>query len=119
MRVEVIKAALQLTPQQAQLWPPVEEAIRARAMSRRARLAKFLAEGPRERTPIEFMQQRADVLAQRATNLKKLADAWQPLYATLDDRQKLRLGVLAVYALREMRSAVESRVQAMHEDDED
>ena len=42
-------------------------------------------------------------------NLKKLADAWQPLYASLDDNQKARLRFLAVYVLREMRDAVESR----------
>jgi hypothetical protein len=55
-----------------------------------------MADGPRERTPVELMRERADVLAQRAANLKKLADAWQPLYATLDERQMLRLGVLAM-----------------------
>jgi hypothetical protein len=43
-----------------------------------------MADGPRERTPVELMRERADVLAQRAANLKKLADAWQPLYATLE-----------------------------------
>jgi hypothetical protein len=38
-----------------------------------------------------------------------LADAWQPLYNSLDDRQKLRLRFLALVALREMRDAVEAR----------
>jgi hypothetical protein len=77
-----------------------------------------MADGPRERTPVELMRERADVLAQRAANLKKLADAWQPLYATLDERQKLRLGVLAMRFVNER--AIESRVRAMHdEDDED
>jgi hypothetical protein len=30
--------------------------------------------------PIEGLRERADALAQRAAGLKKLADAWQPLY---------------------------------------
>src|SRR4051794_1051494 len=39
IRVGVIKAALQLTPEQEKLWPAVEEAIRARAETRYRRLA--------------------------------------------------------------------------------
>src|SRR5262245_41321081 len=38
-RIEVIKFALALTPEQARLWPPVEEAIRARLTARHQRLA--------------------------------------------------------------------------------
>ena len=37
-RVAIIKAALQLTPDQEKLWPPVEDAIRARAKNRQARM---------------------------------------------------------------------------------
>ena len=47
-----------------------------------------------------------------AALLKKHADAWQPLYATLDERQKLRLAVLAVYGLRHL-------MYALDEDEED
>ena len=35
-RVAMIKAALQLTPDQEKYWPPVEEAIRARAKNRQS-----------------------------------------------------------------------------------
>src|SRR6478609_7463506 len=41
IRVGVIKAALQLTPDQEKLWPAVEEAIRARAETRYRRLASL------------------------------------------------------------------------------
>ena len=58
------------------------------------------------------------MLAQRAAGLKKLADAWQPLYASLNDAQKERLRFLAVYVLQEMRDAVESR-RMQSEDEED
>src|SRR3954454_2292863 len=110
-RIELIKLALQLKPDQEKYWPPVEEAIRARGMARRQRLVNLVARasGQREFNPVELLRDRADALATRAANLKKLADAWQPLYASLDDNQKARLRFLAVYVLREMRDAAESR----------
>jgi hypothetical protein len=40
MRVDLVKAALQLTPEQEKLWPPVESAIRQGADDRKARIAK-------------------------------------------------------------------------------
>jgi hypothetical protein len=102
---------LQLKPDQEKYWPAVEEAIRARAMARRQRLVNLVARatGQREFNPVELLRDRADALATRAANLKKLADAWQPLYASLDDNQKARLRLLTVYVLREMRDAAESR----------
>ena len=41
LRIDLIKAALQLTPEQTKYWPTVENAIRARAQNRQARLAKI------------------------------------------------------------------------------
>jgi hypothetical protein len=38
-RIGIVKAALQLTTEQEKLWPPVEEAIRARADARYQRVA--------------------------------------------------------------------------------
>lgn len=119
-RIEIVKFALQLTPAQEKYWPAIEEAIRARGESRRARLARLasLANDPRERNAIELLRERADGLAQRAASLKKLVDAWQPLYDTLDDRQKLRLRFLAVVVLREIRDAAESRMMQTDDDDD-
>jgi hypothetical protein len=110
-RIELVRFALQLKPDQEKSWPAVEEAIRARAMARRQRLVNLVARasGQREFNPVELLRDRADALATRAANLKKLADAWQPLYASLDDNQKARLRLLTVYVLREMRDAAESR----------
>jgi hypothetical protein len=59
--------------------------------------------------PIQFLNRRADILAQRSASLKKLADAWQPLYQTLQPDQKLRMRVLVVDALRDLRDAVQDR----------
>ena len=119
-RIEIVKFALQLTPAQEKYWPAVEEAIRARGESRRARLARLasLVNDPRERNAIELLRERADGLAQRAASLRKLVDAWQPLYDSLDERQKLRLRFLTVVVLREIRDAVESRMMQTDDDDD-
>jgi len=122
-RIEVIKVAIGLTPDQAKLWPAVEDAIRARLTERHARLVKLAARAKADEVvnPIELLRHRADALTQRAAALKKLADAWQPLFATLDENQKLRLKFLAVYVLREMRDAAEARrvmSEDEHEDDD-
>jgi hypothetical protein len=128
-RIKIVKAALQLTPDQEKYWPPIEEAIRVRAQDRQARIAtaaermrelrdRSRIEVLRDRNPIEFMKRRADRLVQRAADLNRLADAWQPLYQTLDPEQKRRMAFLAIFAVREMRDAVEER-RVRSEDDND
>ncbi|MBZ6075747.1 Spy/CpxP family protein refolding chaperone [Microvirga puerhi] len=119
LRVGVIKAALQLTPEQEKLWPAVEEAIRARAETRYRRLAALDARMGqwREIDPVQFYRQRADVLAERAAGLKKLADAWQPLYQSLTPDQKTRLRLVTVRALEGFRTALDNR--RMDADDEE
>jgi len=117
-RIDAVKAALQLTPEQAKLWPPVEEAIRTRGQARYLRLQALMQPGGEHETVIELLRHRADGLAQRSGELKRLADAWQPLYQTLDEAQKLRLRILAIYALREMRDTIESE-QMQYFDEED
>ena len=72
----------------------------------------------RERNPVEFLERRADALAQRAGDLKRLADAWKPLYQTLDADQKRRMAVLTIFVFREMRNTVEQR-RLQSEDNED
>jgi len=127
LRIDLVKAALQLTPDQMKYWPAVENAIRNRAQDRQARIAKIaetvgskVDEGPseilRNRDPINFMQRRADALAQRATNLKNLANAWQPLYQTLSQEQKQRMAALTLFVLRDVSDVIEER-RALSDDD--
>jgi hypothetical protein len=124
-----VKAALQLTPDQEKSWPAVEAAIRSRAKDRQARVAADAArlnelrersaiEVIRDRDPVAFLHRRADALAQRAADLKKVADAWEPLYQTLSQDQKRRMAALTVFVLREMRNAVEQRRLQSEDDDE-
>ena len=120
-RIAVAKFSLQMTPEQEKLWPVVEEAIRSRAAGRQARLAeresranelrdRNAVEILRDRNPIDFMLRRADALTQRAADIRRLADAWQPLYQTLTPDQRRRLGVVAIVVFREMRDEVEQRL---------
>ena len=119
IRVGVIKAALQLTPEQEKLWPAVDEAIRARAETRYRRLAalKERLDQQRDIDPVQLYRQRADVLADHAAGLRKLADAWQPLYQSLTPDQKTRLGIVTVHAIEGLRTALENR--RMDLDDEE
>lgn len=128
MRIDLTKAALQLTPEQEKLWPPVESAIRARAEDRRARVAKISetvgrradenrVEALRNRDPIAFLQRRSEALAQRSADLDKLAEAWQPLYKTLSSEQRQRMAALAVLVLHDMSDVVERRRAQMEDED--
>ena len=129
MRVDLVKAALQLTPEQEKLWPPVESAIRANAEDRRARIAKIQetvgvrgdrsrADVLRNRDPIAFLQRRSQALAQRSADLDRLAEAWQPLYQTLNPEQRQRMAALAIFVVREMSDVVDRR-RAQSEENED
>jgi hypothetical protein len=129
LRIDLVKAALQLTPDQEKYWPAVESAIRARAEDRRARLAKIgetvgrradqnSVEVIRNRDPIAFLQRRSEALAQRSADLDKLAEAWQPLYKTLSPEQRQRMAAVAIFVLNDMSDAVERR-RAQAAEDED
>jgi hypothetical protein len=128
LRIDLVKAALQLTPEQQKYWPAIESAIRARAQNRQARLAQIVettgkradestVEAWRNRDAVAFLNRRADALAQRSADLKKLADAWQPLYQTLSPEQKQRMGALTIFVLRDMSDVVEQR-RAQSEDED-
>jgi hypothetical protein len=130
MRVDLVKAALQLTPEQEKYWPAVETAIRAGAEDRKARIAKIQEtvgiradqsriEVMRNRDPIAFLQRRSQALAQRSADLDKLAEAWQPLYNTLSQEQRQRMASLAIFVLRDMSDVVDRRRAAQSEDNED
>ena len=119
-RINIVKAALQLTPEQAKYWPAVEEAIRNRAMGRQVRLAARRQRDQGDSDIVDDVRRRADALAQRSAELKQLADAWQPLSATLTPEQKQRLRFFATNILRLVPRAVDlRRMQNEDESDED
>lgn len=99
-RIAAVKAGLKLTPDQEKLWPPVETAVRdftkLRTDRANARMeARQSGEAQAARPdPVARLSERADRMAATAAALKKIADAADPLYKTLNDGQKRRLAVL-------------------------
>jgi len=92
-RVAALKAGLELTPEQEKNWPAVEAAIRDMAKARADRVAARANEQPPS-DPVECLHRRAERLGTVAAGLKKLADAEEPLYKSLDDAQKQRFKIL-------------------------
>ncbi len=99
-RIAAVKAGLKLTPDQEKLWPPVEAAVRDFAKLRIDRAnARMNAERDSQdqqkpNDPLARLRDRADTMAATAAAMKKVADAADPLYKTLDDGQKRRLAIL-------------------------
>jgi hypothetical protein len=103
-RIAAVHAGLTLTPDQEKLWPPVEQAVRDFAKLRIDRAnARMQArqDGTHDQQaqqtpedPVARLRSRADRMGETAAALKKIADAADPLYKTLDDGQKRRLMIL-------------------------
>src|ERR1700749_2457003 len=97
-RIAAVHAGLKLTPDQEKLWPPVEAAVRDFAKLRmdraNARMNAPQNQSQDEDNPIARLRDRAETVAASAGAMKKIADAADPLYKTLDDAQKRRLAVL-------------------------
>ena len=100
-RIAAIHAGLKLSADQEKLWPPVETAVRDFAKLRIERAqARMKAQSDTQDNPqkaddpVSRLRERADNMIASATALKKIADAADPLYKTLDEGQKRRLSVL-------------------------
>ncbi len=99
-RIAAVHAGLKLTPDQEKLWPPVEAAVRDFAKLRidraNARMNAQRNEDEQQRAedPIARLRERADNMAAASAALRKIADAADPLYKSLDDGQKRRLAML-------------------------
>src|SRR6188768_658811 len=98
-RIAAVKAGLKLNADQEKLWPPVEAAVREFAKLRIDRAnARMNAQRDDTRNapddPVTRLRDRAESMATTAAAMKKIADAADPLYKTLDDGQKRRLAIL-------------------------
>src|SRR5690348_15701809 len=91
-RIAGLKAGLKLTAEQDKDWPAVETAIRELGKERAERMAA--RREARRGDAVARLRQGADAMTARAAGLKKLADAAEPLYKSLDDGQKRRFAVL-------------------------
>jgi hypothetical protein len=97
-KIAAVHAGLKLNADQEKLWPPVEAAVRDFAKLRIDRASARMNANPDDAQtpddPVARLRQRADTMATSAVALKKIADAADPLYKSLDDGQKRRLGIL-------------------------
>jgi hypothetical protein len=108
-RIAALKEGLKLTPDQEKNWPALETALRdmakeridrmnerrqQRAERREERKAEGADKKPAARDTIERLRKHADRLGSRAESYKKLADAAEPLYDSLDEGQKRRFAML-------------------------
>ncbi len=107
-RIAAVHAGLALTPDQEKLWPPVEQAIRdfaklridranARMQAKKEKKESKKDDAQKQQAAVDQvarLREQADRMAETAAALKKIADAADPLYKTLDDGQKRRLMVL-------------------------
>jgi LTXXQ motif family protein len=96
-KIAAVHAGLKLTDDQEKLWPPVESAVRDLVKIRidRAKARDAAVAGGSDQAmpdPVTRLRDRAERMA--ATAMKKIADAADPLYKTLDDGQKRRLALL-------------------------
>jgi hypothetical protein len=97
-RIAAVHAGLKLTPDQEKLWPPVEAAVRDFSKMRidraNARMNAKQDDAQKQDDPVAKLRARADRMTTTGAALKKIADAADPLYKTLDDGQKHRLAML-------------------------
>ena len=113
-RLGALKAGLMLTPDQERNWPAFEQAARELAKTRLDRINAFMTarrdrQQPNGADPTERMRRRAAVMSETGAALKKLADATDPLYKSLDDSQKRRFAVLSRLGGRDGRGGRELR----------
>jgi hypothetical protein len=97
-RLAALKAGLALTPEQEKLWPAFESAARdlqkLRLDRANAAMAARRDSTPQTLDPAARMSRQATAMTETGAALKKLADATDPLYKSLDDGQKRRFAML-------------------------
>jgi hypothetical protein len=98
-RLAALRAGLALTAAQAVHWPAFEQAVREwqklradRAMARGKQSNEPTADAA---SPADRLRRRATAMSDTGAAMKKLADAVDPLYASLDDAQKRRFAALS------------------------
>jgi zinc resistance-associated protein len=97
-RLAALHAGLGLTPDQEKNWPAFEQASREMAKLRLDRIAAAVNarrdRQPQSNDPADRLHRRAAVMTETGATLKRVADAVDPLYKSLDDAQKRRFAML-------------------------
>ena len=88
-----VRADLRLTPEQENNWAGFQSAVRDISKTRADREVTLRADRAQQKGPVDVIEQMrrgAASMSERSVDQKKLADAAQPLFASLDDQQKRR-----------------------------
>ena len=93
-RLASLRAGLRLTADQEKLWPALEAAARDRARTQ-LEFQKKDAEAGSPANLIEGLRRRGEADLARGAADTRLADAAQPLWASLSEEQRRRLPMLA------------------------
>jgi len=102
-RIAGIKADLHLTPEQEEKWSGFESAVHEISKERADRQVARRAERSDQKGSVDFieqMRQAAVSMSERSVAEKQLADAAQPVYASLDDQQKRRFADELIQMIR-------------------
>ena len=91
-----MKAGLELTPDQEKLWSPFESAVKDAAKSRMDAMQEMMRtrEQGERMSPVDRLEAMAEHLSKGAADVKNIADAAKPFYASLNDSQKHKFGML-------------------------
>ncbi len=95
-RIAAVRAGLRLTPEQEKSWPAVESAVRDLVKIRddQREVRRTARNNDQRPDPVERLRTSADSMAALAAGMKRVAEAADPLYKSLDDGQKRRLAFL-------------------------
>jgi hypothetical protein len=93
-RLAALKAGLTLSAEQEKNWPAFEQAAREFGKVRLDQMNAMRGAQPTD-DPAERLRRRATAMADTSAVMKKLADATDPLYKSLDDSQKRRFAILS------------------------
>ena len=113
-QLKSMKTSLRLSADQEKLWGPFKSTVKDGA---KARVLALQKEQGDNLSPMDRLNATAERVGQSAASLKKMVDAAEPLYATLDDAQKhkfITLGRMLVpergrfaKAMRQLQSGAE------------
>jgi hypothetical protein len=92
-RLEGMKAALKLTPDQEKYWTPFETAVRD-SFALRGQIMGSTDQAITKDNPVQLLDKLSDDASQGAAQTKKVADAARPLYDSLNPSQKRTFGPL-------------------------
>ena len=92
-RLQGMKAALKLTPDQQKYWDPFESAVRD-SFTQRNEMMRSTRQAIATDNPVQLLDTLSDDASRGAAQMKKVADAAKPLYENLNPSQKHAFGPL-------------------------